>query len=89
VEARRRVGFDARLPGDAVVIHEIEPDRQMPAVLVSRAAERDLRATGSMWKPGQTFTDEAHGITISVDAETETGFVVTVSQPSVAALIVK
>jgi hypothetical protein len=79
VEARRRVGFDASLPSDAVVIHEVDTGREMPAVLVSRAAERDLRGTGSIWTVGQRFTDEAHGIAISVDAETPSGFVVTLS----------
>jgi hypothetical protein len=79
VEARRRLGFDASLPADAVVIHEVDTARPMPAVLVSRAAERDLQATGSRWQAGQRFSDEAHGIAISVDAETATGFVVTLS----------
>ena len=32
-----------------------------------------------MWQVGQRFTDAAHDITIAVDAETATGFVVTVS----------
>jgi hypothetical protein len=79
VEARRRVGFDAHLPGDAVVIHEVDTTRSMPAVLVSRAAERDVQATASRWQAGQRFTDEAHGIAITVDAETTAGFVVTLS----------
>ena len=30
VEARRRVGFDAHLPADAVVIHEVDTTRSMP-----------------------------------------------------------
>jgi hypothetical protein len=79
VEARRQVGFDANLPGDAVVIHEVDTGREMPAVLVSRPAERDLQGAGSMWQVGQHFTDAAHGITIAVDAETASGFVVTIS----------
>ncbi|MBM4456187.1 MAG: hypothetical protein FJ011_00245 [Chloroflexi bacterium] len=78
VEARRRIGFDASLPADAVVIHEVDTARDAPAVLVSREEERNLQATGSMWKVGQRFTDKAHGITIAVDAETESGFVVTI-----------
>lgn len=79
VEARRQVGFDAQLPGDAVVIHEVDTNREAPARLMGRAAERDGQATGSAWTVGQRFTDAAHGITIAVDAETETGFVVTIS----------
>ncbi|MCU0501124.1 MAG: hypothetical protein MUC51_05050, partial [Anaerolineae bacterium] len=79
VEARRRIGFDANLPGDAVVIHEVDTTRPMPAALVSRAAERDLQATASRWQVGQRFSDDAHSIAILVDAETATGFIVTVS----------
>jgi hypothetical protein len=78
VEARRRIGFDATLPGDAVVIHEVDADRETPAVLMSRAGEDDRIHAGSMWKVGQQFRDAAHGITVLVDAETETGFVVTI-----------
>jgi hypothetical protein len=79
VEARRMAGFDALLPADAVVIHEVDTRREVPAVLVSRAAERDLAVTGSVWNVGQVFSDKTHGISVAVDAETETGFVVTIS----------
>ncbi len=79
VEARRQVGFDAQLPNNAVVIHEVERGRALPAALVTRATERDVRTISSGWQVGQTFRDEKHGITVSVDAETETGFVVTIS----------
>jgi hypothetical protein len=83
VEARRRVGFDAHLPADAVVIHEVEAGREMPAVLVSRPDDGDCSTSESAWTVGMTFSDPAHGITISVDAETATGFEVTItSRPS-------
>jgi len=32
-----------------------------------------------MWRAGQRFTDTAHGVTIAVESETATGFVVTIS----------
>jgi len=79
IEARRQIGFDARLPGDAVVIHEVDTNREAPAALASRATEHDLIGTGSMWRAGQRFANAAHGITIAVDAETATGFVVTIT----------
>jgi hypothetical protein len=78
VEARRRIGFDATLPGDAVVIHEVKLGREAPAVLMGRPGEDARLHAGSMWKVGQTFHDALHGISISVEAETETGFVVTI-----------
>ena len=82
MEARRQVGYDSSLPADAVVIHEVDTRRDVPAMLVSREAERNLQSTGSVWKVGQRFVDATHGIAVSVDAETETGFVVTISTGS-------
>jgi hypothetical protein len=82
VEARRQVGFDAQLPGDAVVIHEVAEGQDAPAALVGRAGEEDRLHAGSMWRAGQRFTDAAHGITITVDTETATGFIVTITLES-------
>ena len=79
VEARRRVGFDRSLPADGVVIHEVDTTRSLPAVLVNRGVEPDLRATRRAWEAGQRFLAAEHGIAISVDAETETGSIVTIS----------
>ena len=79
VEARRQIGFDASLPADAVVIHEVDTTRPMPALLVSREKERDLRGSGSIWKAGQRFFDGEHGIAVMVDGETASGFVVTIT----------
>jgi len=48
-------------------------------MLMGRPGEDAWLHTGSLWTVGQTFHAALHGITISVDAETETGFVVTIS----------
>jgi hypothetical protein len=37
VEARRRAGYDASLPGDAVIIHEVNLDGNPQVRPVSRA----------------------------------------------------
>jgi hypothetical protein len=71
LEARTRVGYDEALPGNAVIIHDIDPTRDMPAALVQNPAHEH-----PMWLPGETFTDAAHGIRVSVLTATETGFVV-------------
>jgi hypothetical protein len=78
-EARQQVGFDQLVPGNAVVIHEVERNRQWPAMLVSRPGEDARLHAGGMWQVGQRFTDAAHGIALTVDAETATGFVVTIA----------
>jgi hypothetical protein len=83
VEARRRIGHDRYLPADAVVIYEVDASRPLPALLVSREDDGDGSTSESAWTVGMTFSDPAHGITVSVDVETGTGFVVTItSRPS-------
>jgi hypothetical protein len=78
VEARRRTGFDAYLPGDAVVIHEIHADQNPPArPVASNVATDDAMATG-MWFPGDLFSDPMHGVAVSVDRETTEGYEVTI-----------
>jgi hypothetical protein len=79
LEARRRAGYDRQLPDDAVVIHEVDTTRNIPAHLVNRQGNGDTRVAASAWKPGMVFVDAQHGIAVSVDAETASGYVVTVS----------
>jgi M6 family metalloprotease-like protein len=76
VEARRRAGFDSSLPGDAVVIHEIDTNRELPARLVNHAGDGDVRVSASMWTPGMTFVDAPHNLAVFVDGATPTGFAV-------------
>jgi M6 family metalloprotease-like protein len=76
VEARRRAGYDAHLLADAVVIHEVDPARPLPVRLVSRG---DVGTTvASMWTTGTRFVDPQGGIAVTVDADTATGFDVTI-----------
>ena len=79
VEARMRVGYDRALPGDAVVIHEVEPTRDPPARLVNHLGDGDTREAAGMWQPSDVFVDVAGGVAVSVDSATATGFVVTIA----------
>jgi hypothetical protein len=78
LEARRSAGYDAGLPAEAVVIHDVDPARPLAAHLVNAYGPDDVRLAGSMWTPGMTFRDAAHNIAVSVDGATTTGFVVTI-----------
>ena len=79
VEARRRVGFDAHLPADAVVIHEIDTARPIPAMLINRTSQHDFRdvdnRVAARWTAFQRRRRTASRS--PSDAETATGFVVT------------
>jgi M6 family metalloprotease-like protein len=83
VEARRRVGYDDfGIPGDAVVLHRVDPnpDFDRKARVVDVDNNGDPNDAGAMWTAGETFTDAANGITVTVDAQTATGFQVTITR---------
>ncbi len=73
VEARRHTGYDEKLPGEAVIIHTVDLGT---AVLVPSASATDPAV---MWNVGETFTDAANGISVTVNATTTSGFEVALS----------
>lgn len=81
VEARRLVGYDLKLPGQAVIIHEVDTTRPEPAEIVDPDGDGDTGDASAMWVVGETFSDPANGISVSVESSTSTGLVVTVNSP--------
>jgi M6 family metalloprotease-like protein len=78
VEARRLTGYDAKLPGAAIIIHEVNTARNEPAWIVDPNGTPSSDAS-AMWVVGETYTDVANNISVRVDSATATGFVVTIS----------
>lgn len=68
VEARKLVGHDAKLAGDAVIIHRNGID------LVDGDGAAPYDDAGAMWLPGETFSDEQNSVEITVESATATGF---------------
>lgn len=66
VEARKQTGYDYKLPSQAVVLHQI-----------------DIYGTQNIFSgtlyPGDTYTDFPGQITVTVTAETDTGFVLDIN----------
>jgi len=81
VETRKRIGYDANLPGDAVIISYIDTNRSQPAWTVDTDSPPANFADneGSMLRVGEVFVDPGGIITVKVDAETDDGFVVTIN----------
>jgi subtilisin-like proprotein convertase family protein len=79
VEVRRRVGYDVQLPGEGVIIHEIDETRGIPANVVDADGNGNTGDAGGIWLPGETFTAGADGIGVSVNSATATGYVVTLT----------
>ncbi|MDH3255233.1 MAG: choice-of-anchor D domain-containing protein [Acidobacteriota bacterium] len=79
VEVREQVGgYDGMLPGNAVLIFEVDPGRREPAWLVDSDQPPANYASneGSMWRAGETFEDPDNDIWISVDGASPEGFTV-------------
>jgi M6 family metalloprotease-like protein len=78
VEARRLTGYDAKLAGAAIIIHDVNTARQEPAWIVDPNGAPSSDAS-AMWVVGETFTDTANNISVRVDSATATGFAVTIA----------
>ncbi|KAB2958884.1 MAG: hypothetical protein F9K13_12260 [Candidatus Methylomirabilis oxygeniifera] len=79
VEARYFAGHDENVPGEAVVIHDVDITRSRSAQVVDPDDNGDPNDSAAMWTPGETFTDSANQISVTVDAATATGFQVTIT----------
>lgn len=78
VEARKKNGYDVQLPGQAVIIHEVDPSRGIPSQVIDIDLNGNTGDAGAQWLPGETFIDAAAGIEIEVTAATATGWTVSI-----------
>jgi len=75
VESRMRVGFDVRIPAQAVVINKVEltlSDRL--AQIMDADANCNHNDAGAEWIPGEAFVDASNNISVSVCEQTDSGF---------------
>jgi M6 family metalloprotease-like protein len=83
VEARMSAGYDQNLPGQAIIIHEVDTTRQRPAQVIDTDGNGNTGDAGAMWTVGETFSDVANIIYVTVNSMTATGFVVTIQRGTV------
>jgi hypothetical protein len=79
VEARDLAGYDENLPARAVIIHEVDTAREIDAQVVDVDRNRNPNDAGAMWLPGETFSDAANGISVTVVRSAGAGFEVTIA----------
>jgi M6 family metalloprotease-like protein/uncharacterized repeat protein (TIGR01451 family) len=84
VEARKLIGYDSKLAGAAVIIHEVDTARPIPAHVIDIDGNGITGDAGAMWTLGETFSDIINGIAVTVDSATSTGFVVTIGVRPIA-----
>jgi len=78
LEARRKVGYDVKLPLEGVIIHETNPAWSIATHIIDPTGLPTGDA-GAVWTPGETFLDPANGISVAVLSATGTGWVVRIS----------
>ena len=79
VEARRWAGYDVKLPGEAVIIHDVDTTRGIPAHVLDVDGNGNTGDAGARWIVGESYSDVPNVITVSIDSATASGFVVTIS----------
>ena len=80
VEVRKFFDYDTQVPHSGVLIHEVDLNRGSRTAQVIDVDEGgNPNGPGAILTAGQSFTDDANEITVTVDQETATGSVVTVT----------
>ena len=78
IEYRTKVGFDATIPADAVVIHRLAPGANPRFVTVTQNPGDDASGDGAQWRPGKRFVDQANNIAITFGDMAQTTVDVTI-----------
>lgn len=90
IEARKRIaGFESALAGDAVIIHEVDENRDEPAWSVDASVPPATVSNnpGSMFVVGESWAAPGNAFKVSVTAATSDGFVIDVQRGPVVDLI--
>jgi M6 family metalloprotease-like protein len=78
VEARRLTGYDVQLPGNAVVIHDVDTTRnesdEAPAHVIDIDNNTVTGDAGAMWTTGEIFRNNTYKISVAILGATTTGF---------------
>ena len=78
IERRRWTGFDRNLPSETVVIHSVDETLEIPADLIDSDGG-ECNDDGSMWEPGESFSDRNNGIVVTVEWADQSGSIVTLT----------
>lgn len=80
VEARLLAGYDNQIPGQAIVIHNVDVGRgDRAAQVVDPDNNGNPNDAGAMWLPGETFSDSPNHIQVTVNSMSASSFSVTIA----------
>jgi hypothetical protein len=73
------IDYDKWLPGFAVILHEVNVGWNEPATVIDQDGDCNTGDAGAMYTVGEGFTDALHGISVSINSATNTGYEVTIN----------
>jgi len=89
VEARTKINYDQRLPGEGVIIHFVDEDRicrsvsgifeSVPAYPID-STPRSWSLDDAQWEVGTTYTNVAYGIRISILSKTGNSYQIRIGE---------
>ncbi len=83
VEFRRRIGYDQKLIGDAIIIHEVDTTRKDPAWVVATTPGSTDGNAGAEFTAGMTYTaPNSSGVTVTINAISGATASVTIGPPA-------
>jgi hypothetical protein len=81
--------YEAQLPSQGVVIHEVDQFRASPAHVVDVDGNGDANDVAAAWTAGREFRDLERGIRIAVDSETPAGAWLTIENGRAATVVMR
>ena len=78
VELRQKVGFDAGIPAEGVLINKYDESNAATFLTLDRDGDGDVNDATSVWEAGQTFYDRTNQIGITVNSIAGTAASVTI-----------
>lgn len=78
LEVRKKSGYDIKLPGKAVVIHEVDTSRQRPANVVDVDGNGNTGDAGAMWVTGEIYNEPGGNFSVEILNESANGYQVSI-----------
>lgn len=82
LEARKKTGYDVKLPGEGIILHKVDLTRQVMAEFIDIDNNNNTGDEAAVWIPGESWEDKENGIWVSVRAAAGNGYEVIVSNAS-------
>jgi M6 family metalloprotease-like protein len=86
VELRQWAGYDVKLPGEGVIIHEVDTGRGNPANVIDADGNGNTGDAGAIWTAGEVFENVQKRIKITIGSISASTATITIKTPLASAV---